>query len=104
PPEGDARPARAAVPRPDERDGRSEPQGDAGDGPPIRERSPGGRSAAAVEGGRASRRGGRRAHARARAWRVEAPGQEGRQARADGPGDAPLRPLAPAPAVVTTGA
>ena len=46
---------------------------------------------------RAAGRGGRRPHARARERRVEAAGEEGGQARADGGRDAALLPLAASP-------
>ena len=51
---------------------------------PVRERRTRGRGAPAAEGRGPARGGGRRAHARARERRVEAAGEEGGQARADG--------------------
>ena len=75
--EGDARAARPPVPRPDERDGRGQREGDARDGAAVRERCARGGGAPAAEGGGAAGRGGRRPHARARERRVEAAGEEG---------------------------
>src|SRR4029079_3415504 len=101
-PERDAPPARAPLPRPHERDGGCQREGDARDGAALRERRAAGGGDGAAEGGGPPRRRGRRAHAGALERRVEAAGEEGGQARADRGRRAGLLPLVAPPPSVTS--